>query len=214
MFGRISSIGIRTNGKHLEKIVYNVFNFICAFIGLLVLSPLFLCVAFLVKIHDGGKVFYRTTRVGRNNRLFVIYKFRTMIPDATQKGAGITSADDSRITPIGRFLRRYKLDEFPQLLNVVLGDMNLVGPRPEDPRYVILYSEEQRKVLEFKPGMTSPASLRYSNEERLLIGDNFLMTYVNEILPKKIEMEMAYLSHQTIFGDVSIILRTIFKIFV
>jgi lipopolysaccharide/colanic/teichoic acid biosynthesis glycosyltransferase len=136
-----------------------------------------------------------------------------MIPDATQKGAGITSADDSRITPIGRFLRRYKLDEFPQLLNVVLGDMNLVGPRPEDPRYVILYSEEQRKVLEFKPGMTSPASLRYSNEERLLIGDNFLMTYVNEILPKKIEMEMAYLSHQTIFGDISVILRTIFKIF-
>ena len=193
--------------------MYNVFNFICAFIGLLVLSPLFLCVAFLVKIHDGGKVFYRTTRVGRNNRLFVIYKFRTMIPDATQKGAGITSADDSRITPIGRFLRRYKLDEFPQLLNVVLGDMNLVGPRPEDPRYVILYSEEQRKVLEFKPGMTSPASLRYSNEERLLIGDNFLMTYVNEILPKKIEMEMAYLSHQTIFGDISVILRTIFKIF-
>jgi lipopolysaccharide/colanic/teichoic acid biosynthesis glycosyltransferase len=91
--------------------------------------------------------------------------------------------------------------------------MNLVGPRPEDPRYVILYSEEQRKVLEFKPGMTSPASLRYSNEERLLIGDNFLMTYVNEILPKKIEMEMAYLSHQTIFGDISVILRTIFKIF-
>ena len=213
MFGSISSIGIRTNGKHLEQIVYNAFNFFCAFIGLLVLSPLFLCVAFLVKIHDGGKVFYRTTRVGKNNRLFVIYKFRTMIPDATQKGAGITSADDSRITPIGRFLRRYKLDEFPQLMNVILGDMNLVGPRPEDPRYVALYSEEQRKVLEFKPGMTSPASLRYSDEERLLTGDNFLMTYVNEVLPKKIEMEMIYLSHRTIFSDVSIILQTFFKIF-
>ena len=193
--------------------MHHAFNFFCAFIGLLVLSPLFLCIAFLVKIHDGGKVFYRTTRVGRNNRLFVIYKFRTMIPDATQKGAGITSADDSRITPIGRFLRRYKLDEFPQLLNVVLGDMNLVGPRPEDPRYVALYSEEQRKVLNFKPGMTSPASLYYSDEERLLTGDNFLMTYVNEILPKKIEMEMAYLSHQTIFVYISFFLRTIFKLF-
>ena len=193
--------------------MYHAFNFFCALIGLLVLSPLFLCVAFLVKIHDGGKVLYRTTRVGRNNRLFVLYKFRTMIPDASQKGAGITSADDNRITPIGRFLRRYKLDEFPQLMNVVLGDMNLIGPRPEDPRYVALYSEEQRKVLDFKPGMTSPASLFYSDEERLLTGDNFLMTYVNEILPEKIEMEMAYFSHQTIFGDVSIILRTIFKIF-
>jgi lipopolysaccharide/colanic/teichoic acid biosynthesis glycosyltransferase len=193
--------------------MYHAFNFFCALIGLLVLSPLFLCVAFLVKIHDGGKVLYRTTRVGRNNRLFVLYKFRTMIPDASQKGVGITSAEDSRITPIGRFLRRYKLDEFPQLMNVVLGDMNLIGPRPEDPRYVALYSEEQRKVLDFKPGMTSPASLFYSDEERLLTGDNFLMMYVNEILPKKIEMEMAYFSHQTFFGDVSIILQTIFKIF-
>jgi lipopolysaccharide/colanic/teichoic acid biosynthesis glycosyltransferase len=193
--------------------MYHAFNFFCALIGLLILFPFFLCVAFLVKIHDGGKVIYRSVRVGQKNRMFELYKFRTMVPDASQKGAGITSADDSRITPIGRFLRRYKLDEFPQLINVVLGDLNLVGPRPEDPRYVALYSEEQRKVLDFKPGMTSPASLCYSDEERLLTGENFLTTYVNEILPKKIEMEMAYLSHQTIFGDVSIILRTIFKIF-
>ncbi len=194
--------------------MHRFFNFSFALLGLISLFPLFLCIAVLVKIHDGGKVFFRPSRVGQQNRPFLLYKFRTMIPDAAQKGAGITSANDSRITPIGIFLRRYKLDEFPQLINVVLGDMNLVGPRPEDPRYVALYSEEQRNILDFKPGMTSPASLRFSDEEQLLSGDNFLDVYINTILPKKIKLELEYFPHQTILGDVSIVLRTIFKVFV
>jgi len=181
--------------------------------GLVILIPLFICIAFQIKIHDGGHVFYRTARMGQRSRMFKIYKFRTMVPDASQKGAGITSANDNRITPVGKFLRRYKLDEFPQLINVVLGDMNLVGPRPEDPRYVAFYSEEQRKILDFKPGMTSPASIQYSGEEKLLTGENFLDIYLQSILPKKIEIEMVYFPHQTIIGDISIILRTILKIF-
>ncbi len=189
------------------------FNLFCAVTGLVILIPLFICIAFQIKIHDGGPVFYRTARMGQRNRMFKIYKFRTMVPDASQKGAGITSANDNRITPVGKFLRRYKLDEFPQLINVVLGDMNLVGPRPEDPRYVALYSDEQKKILDFKPGMTSPASIQYSDEEKLLTGENFMDIYLSAILPKKIEMEMAYFPHQTIIGDISIILRTIFKIF-
>jgi len=193
--------------------VHRIFNFLCAILGSVLLFPLFICVAFLIKIHDGGKVLYQSARVGQRNRMFRLFKFRTMVPDASKKGAGITSADDNRITPIGKFLRRYKLDEFPQLMNIVLGDMNLVGPRPEDPRYVALYSEEQQKILDFKPGMTSPASLQYSDEERLLSGNNFLETYINEILPRKINIEMSYFPHQTIVGDVSIILRTILKIF-
>jgi lipopolysaccharide/colanic/teichoic acid biosynthesis glycosyltransferase len=193
--------------------MHRFFNVFCALLGLIILLPLFLCIAFLVKIHDGGKVLFRSERVGQMNRMFKLYKFRTMIPDASKKGAGITSANDNRITPIGRFLRRYKLDEFPQLINVIIGDMNLVGPRPEDPRYVALYSEEQKKILDFKPGMTSPASLQYSDEERLLTGDNFLKVYVNTILPRKIKLESEYFPHQTIAGDVSIILKTIFKIF-
>jgi lipopolysaccharide/colanic/teichoic acid biosynthesis glycosyltransferase len=193
--------------------MHRFFNVFCALLGLIILLPLFFCIAVLIIIHDGGKVLFRSERVGQMNRRFKLYKFRTMIPDASKKGAGITSANDNRITPIGKFLRRYKLDEFPQLINVVIGDMNLVGPRPEDPRYVALYSEEQRKILHFKPGMTSPASLQYSNEERLLTGDNFLDVYVNTILPRKIRLESEYFPHQTVAGDVSIILKTIFKIF-
>jgi lipopolysaccharide/colanic/teichoic acid biosynthesis glycosyltransferase len=193
--------------------VHRFFNLFCAVMGLIILIPLFICIALQIKIHDGGQVFYRTARMGQRNRMFKIYKFRTMVPDASQKGAGITSANDSRITPVGKFLRRYKLDEFPQLINVILGDMNLVGPRPEDPRYVALYSEEQKNILDFRPGMTSPASIQYSGEEQLLTGENFLDIYFHTILPKKIEIEMVYFPHQTIIGDISIILQTIFKIF-
>jgi lipopolysaccharide/colanic/teichoic acid biosynthesis glycosyltransferase len=132
--------------------------------GLVILSPLLVALAILVKATSRGPVFYRGERVGLRGRLFRVWKFRSMTVDAERTGPGITADADPRVTRVGRFLRRFKLDELPQLVNVLAGDMSLVGPRPEDPRYVALYTPEQRAVLEVRPGLTSPASLRYADE--------------------------------------------------
>ena len=182
-------------------------------IGLIVLSLLFLAIAVAVKLSDGGPVFYRATRVGKNGRLFKLYKFRSMIVEGDRQGLGITIDGDSRITRLGRVLRRFKLDELPQLLNVVKGEMSLVGPRPEDPRYVALYSPEQRRVLEVRPGITSLASLKFRREELLLRGENWEATYVKDILPRKLAIELEYIGCRTLLGDVKIILRTLGGIF-
>jgi lipopolysaccharide/colanic/teichoic acid biosynthesis glycosyltransferase len=180
-----------------------------ALAGLLVLSPILLIIGLLVKLQDGGTVFYKATRVGLGGKPFVLYKFRTMVPGAEKTGAAITTSGDTRITPLGRFLRRYKLDELPQLVNVIAGDLGFVGARPEDPRYVTLYSEQQREILDFRPGITSPASLRYRDEEKLLDGADWHTRYVHEILPQKLAMDLAYLKHRTITSDIRIILKTL-----
>lgn len=182
---------------------------ILALAGLLVLSPILLIIGLLVKLQDGGTVFYTATRVGLGGKPFVLYKFRTMVPGAEKIGAAITTSGDTRITPLGRFLRRYKLDELPQLVNVITGELSLVGARPEDPRYVKLYTAQQRAILDFRPGITSPASLRYRDEEKLLNGAGWHERYVQEILPQKLAMDLAYLKQRTITSDIRIILKTL-----
>jgi lipopolysaccharide/colanic/teichoic acid biosynthesis glycosyltransferase len=199
------SAGVDAGERRLDR----AFNCISAGMGLLILSPVLLGIAVLVKLLYGGPVFYCPERAGKMNTLFRLYKFRTMIQDADRVGPAITSAGDKRVTPFGRLLRRYKLDELPQLINVLIGDMNFVGPRPEDPRYTNLYTEEQRRVLRFKPGITSPASLQFSREEELLTGEEFLTAYVNDILPRKIRLELEYFPNRTLGSDMKLIARTI-----
>jgi lipopolysaccharide/colanic/teichoic acid biosynthesis glycosyltransferase len=178
-------------------------------VGLILLLPLFVVIALAVKACDGGPVFYLSKRVGKMGRLFDIYKFRTMVTDADGHGGKVTVSGDPRVTPVGRVLRRYKLDEFPQLFNVLKGEMSLVGPRPEDPRYVVYYTEQQRKLLWCRPGITSPASVRYRNEENLLQGKDWERDYTQNILPRKLDIELRYLPHRTLWTDLGIVMRTL-----
>jgi FlaA1/EpsC-like NDP-sugar epimerase/lipopolysaccharide/colanic/teichoic acid biosynthesis glycosyltransferase len=175
---------------------------------MLLLAPLFLVLGLAIKLTSTGPIFYKATRVGQYGRPFKMYKFRSMYLNADHDGPAITVREDSRVTPLGHFLRRTKLDELPQLINVVRGEMSLVGPRPEDPHYVDLYTPEQRRVLTMRPGITSPASLNYHHEEELLVGDNWEETYVNQILPRKLALDLAYLQRRTIWTDLGLILRT------
>jgi len=177
--------------------------------GLVLLSPLFALVAPLVKLNSAGPVFYRARRVGKDGRVFYLLKFRTMVAGADVRGPGITTAGDSRITRVGHLLRRTKIDELPQLVNVLVGEMSLVGPRPEDPRYVALYTPEQQRVLAVRPGITSPASLRYRNEERLLGGPDWRQVYVEQVMPHKLQIELDYLARRTVWSDLGILLRTL-----
>jgi len=177
--------------------------------GLILLSPLFLLIAARIKLDSPGPVFYRAQRVGRGGVLFRLYKFRSMVAGADKRGPGITAAGDDRVTRVGRFLRRTKLDELPQLINVLTGDMSLVGPRPEDPRYVALYTPQQLKVLAVRPGITSAASLTYRHEEQLLAGPDWEKVYREQVLPAKLAVDLAYLEHRSLRQDVFLILRTI-----
>lgn len=180
--------------------------------GLILLSPVFLAVAAAVKADGSGPVFYRASRVGRRGVPFRLYKFRSMVADADRMGPGITAAEDPRITPVGRVLRRTKLDELPQLINVFKGDMSFVGPRPEDPRYVAGYSPRERRVLEARPGLTSVASLRYRNESELLRGPDWESLYRNRVLPEKLSMELEYLARRTLRSDLRLILATLLAV--
>ena len=182
-------------------------------IGLVILSPLFLGVAMAIKLDSPGPVFYRVRRVGKGGKLFELYKFRSMVVDAAQRGPGITASGDDRITKVGRFLRRSKIDELPQLINVLVGDMSLVGPRPEDPRYVAQYTLDQRQILEARPGMTSAASYLFRREEELLSGENWEKKYREEILPKKLSVDLEYINHRTLGSDLNLIFKTIFALF-
>jgi lipopolysaccharide/colanic/teichoic acid biosynthesis glycosyltransferase len=183
-------------------------DLVASALGLLVLSPLFLIVSLLIKADSAGTVFHRSQRAGRHGRPFRLYKFRTMVAGAHMQGPGITPAGDSRITRVGRLLRRTKIDELPQLINVLRGEMGLVGPRPEDPRYVALYTPEQRRVLEARPGMTSPASVRYRHEEEMLVGPDWERVYVERVLPHKLQIELEYLARRTFWSDLGVVLQT------
>ena len=181
---------------------------ITAALGLVVLSPLLAAIALLVRLDSPGPSLYRGRRVGRNGRTFKILKFRTMTMPSGE-ASPITAADDPRITRLGRRLRRHKLDELPQLLNVLKGDMSLVGPRPEDPEFVAGYTEEQRRVLEIRPGITGPAAIAYRDEEALLEGGHARQRYVADILPRKLTLDLGYVDGHSFFGDVALIARTI-----
>lgn len=189
------------------------FDFSASALGLIILSPLLALIALLVRLTSRGPVFYRARRVGRGGREFTLYKFRSMVADADRQGPGITAAGDPRVTPVGRILRRTKLDELPQLWNVLRGDMSLVGPRPEDPRYVALYTPEQRRVLDVRPGITSLASLEYRNEEAILHGSDWEQRYIHEVMPAKLAIDLRYVQHATLFSDILIILRTLLALF-
>lgn len=184
-----------------------------SFIGLLLLSPLFIIVALWIVIDNPGPVFYRQQRVGKDGKDFGLLKFRSMRVGA-DKMSLITIGDrDPRVTRAGYYIRKYKLDELPQLWNVLIGDMSLVGPRPEVRRYVDLYTEEQRKVLSVQPGITDYASIEYIDENRLLAQSTDPdKTYVEEIMPAKIALNMRYIEHQTLGEYFKIIFLTLFKI--
>ena len=184
-----------------------------ATLGLILISPLFLVVALAIKVQDGGAVMYRARRVGRGGTMFDLLKFRTMVTGADRVGGGITINNDPRVTPLGRLLRRHKVDELPQLWNVLIGEMSFVGPRPEDPRFVELYQPVQRGVLSFRPGITSPASLQFRHEEEHLSGPNWRETYVQRILPEKLNLELAYFPDRSISRDLLLIAKTIRELF-
>ena len=189
------------------------FDLLASALGLIILSPIFALIALLIRLTSPGPVFYRARRVGQGGREFTLYKFRSMVADADRRGPGITTAGDPRVTSIGRVLRRTKLDELPQLWNVLRGDMSLVGPRPEDPRYVALYTPEQRRVLDVRPGITSLASIEYRNEEAVLHGPDWEQHYIHEVMPAKLAIDLRYVQRATLFTDLLIILRTLLALF-
>jgi lipopolysaccharide/colanic/teichoic acid biosynthesis glycosyltransferase len=178
--------------------------------GLLLLSPLFALIAAAVKLSSPGPVFHRGERVGRGGARFRIYKFRSM--RVGQAGPGITRAGDPRVTTVGRFLRRTKLDELPQLINVLTGAMSLVGPRPEAPEYVAMYDDAQRRILAARPGMTSPASLQFRAEEEQLQGPDWERTYVERIMPAKLQIDLDYLQRRTLASDLRVIAATVARL--
>lgn len=190
-----------------------IIDIIASGIGLIILSPVFLCMAIWIKCDSQGPVFYRQVRVGKNGKDFRIFKFRSMRVNA-DKGSLITvGGHDSRITRSGYFIRKYKIDELPQLINVFIGDMSLVGPRPEVRHYVDMYTEEQRQVLNIRPGITDYASIEYSDENELLgKSDNPERTYIEEIMPAKITLNMKYINNYSLVEYFKIIFLTIEKI--
>lgn len=185
------------------------FDVVASGIGLIVLSPVFIVIAIAVRLNSKGSAFYRARRIGQHGKEFRLYKFRSMRADADQQGPGITSANDTRITSVGRVLRRTKLDELPQLINVLRGEMSLVGPRPEDPHYVALYTPEQRAILKYRPGITSMASFKYRNEEQLLSGEAWEQLYIDEVMPAKLTIDLDYSRRATLFTDIWLIFRTV-----
>ena len=181
--------------------------------GSLVLLPVFALIGAAIAL-DGGPVFFRQVRVGVGGREFRIWKFRTMIVNADRAGPLLTATGDTRITPMGRWLRRTKLDELPQLFNVVAGEMSLVGPRPEVARYVAMYTPQQRAVLNLVPGITDPASLHYVDESALLADTHDPeQLYVSVLLPDKIRRNLDYARHATVLSDLRVIMQTIRRVF-
>jgi lipopolysaccharide/colanic/teichoic acid biosynthesis glycosyltransferase len=187
-----------------------VFDVSAALLGLLCLSPLFLIVAILIKLDSRGAVFFKQERMGRRFKPFQIYKFRTMVSDAARRGGLLTVGEDPRITRVGRVLRKTKIDELPQLFNVLAGHMSVVGPRPEVPRYVECFKEEYAQILEVRPGITDLASVRFRDEAALL-GQlpNPEETYLKSILPQKLMLEKEYIRAPSLLLDLSVIVKTV-----
>lgn len=189
------------------------FDIICSFIGLIILTPLLILISIAIIFTSGLPIFFIQKRVGKNNVDFGLFKFRTMGKHADKKGLLTVGGRDPRITKIGYYLRKYKLDELPQLLNVFFGTMSIVGPRPEVRKYVDLYDPEQKKVLLVKPGITDYASLEYFSENELLAKSTQPEeTYVNEIMPAKLELNKKYILNNNILVDIKIIFKTLKKI--
>jgi lipopolysaccharide/colanic/teichoic acid biosynthesis glycosyltransferase len=192
-----------------------IFDFVVSLVVILIALPLWLAVSIAIKLDAPGPVFHRATRIGKGGKPFTLYKFRTMVADAATQGPGITQQADPRITRLGRFLRRLKLDEMPQLINVLKGEISIVGPRPEDPRYVAHYTPEQRRVLGVRPGMASPAFIKYRHEEEVLAtaGDDTEKIYLTQILPDKLRMDLEYIEQQSFIYDLAVLAQAALSLF-
>jgi lipopolysaccharide/colanic/teichoic acid biosynthesis glycosyltransferase len=189
------------------------FDILYSGLGLIVLSPLFLLMAILIKLDSIGPVFFKQNRVGLNNRDFLLYKFRSMRIGSDKKGLITVGSRDPRVTRTGYYFRKYKLDELPQLINVLKGDMSLVGPRPEVRKYVASYTEEQMKVLSVKPGVTDYASIEFADEDKILgLSDDPKKMYVEKILPAKIKLNMKYINNHSNVEYFKIIFLTLIRL--
>ena len=194
----------------LDEVLRRLFNVGAASLGLLLLSPVLAVVAAAVRLDSQGPVLFRQKRVGRGGAVFDILKFRSMRSDAEAVGGQLTVGADARITRTGRFIRAWKLDELPQLVNVVRGEMDLVGPRPEVPKYVAMYDEQQREVLTVRPGITDPASVEFRSESELMAEHpEPERLYVEEIMPRKLALNIEYLRRRTVFSDIGVIFATL-----
>lgn len=193
--------------------IKRLFDVFFSVLGLLILSPIFLAIAIIIILDSKGFIFYKQVRVGKDEKDFKIYKFRTMHNSADKLGLLTIGERDPRITKAGYSLRKYKLDEFPQLLNVLIGDMSFVGPRPEVRKYVNLYSEDDKLILKVKPGITDYASIYFRNESEIINkSSNPEKIYINKVMPEKIRLNKIYIKKQNIFIDIKIILKTILSI--
>jgi lipopolysaccharide/colanic/teichoic acid biosynthesis glycosyltransferase len=190
--------------------IKRIFDIVFSISGLILLSPVLIVIAILIRLDSKGPVLYKQTRVGRNNKDFKLLKFRTMNPDSDSKGLLTVGGRDPRITKTGYYLRKFKLDEFPQLINVLYGEMSFVGPRPEVRKYVDLYTEDQKKVLDVSPGITDVASIKYKNENDLLEkAEDPEKYYIEKIMPDKIKLNLEYINERSFFKDFKVILRTL-----
>lgn len=209
---------IRPYYEHLQQhkmglLAKRIFDFLMALILLLILWPILLILGILVGSTSKGGVFFRQERVTTYGRTFRIFKFRTMVADAEKRGSQVTTSGDARVTPIGRFLRKVRLDELPQLLNILTGDMSFVGTRPEVPRYVEAYSDEMRATLLLPAGVTSKASIEYKDEERLLAaGTDVDATYIHEVLPGKMKYNLDYLKTFSFGKDIWLMVQTVLAV--
>ncbi len=195
--------------------VKRLFDIIFSFFGIIITLPIWIVVAFLIKKNSKGKVFYKARRVGKNGKLFKMYKFRTMVEGADKLGGPSTAGDDNRLTKVGKFLKKFQLDELPQLINVLKGEMSFVGPRPEVKIYVDMMTEEEKNViLSVTPGMTDYASLWNFSEWEILRGSlDPEKDYLEKIRPEKLKLQMKYVRERSFFIDLKIIFKTIIKVF-
>jgi lipopolysaccharide/colanic/teichoic acid biosynthesis glycosyltransferase len=190
------------------------FDLVAAVLGLIVLSPVLLLAGLLVKLDSPGPAFYKGDRIGKDGVPFKMYKFRTMVVNADQMGSALTHGGDPRVTRVGRILRKWKIDEIPQLINVVRGEMSLVGPRPESPGYVQHYTPEQRQVLQVRPGITGLTQVKFRHEETLLSRyANREEAYITTIMPQKLALDLAYVESHALLSDLNLILQTFLALF-
>ncbi len=201
--------------KKISIFLKRLFDVVAGIIGLLVLSPVLIIIAVFIKMESKGPVFFRQVRVTQYGKRFFIFKFRSMVANAEKIGTQITTKNDSRITPMGRFLRKYRFDELPQLVNIIIGDMSFVGTRPEVVKYVDLYTDEMMATLLLPAGVTSEASISYKDEERLLLdAENVDKVYIEKILPEKMKYNLESFKEFTLLNDLSILARTLAALFI
>ena len=190
-----------------------VFDVLFSFIGIIILLPVYIIISLLIIIDSKGGILYKQERTGKGDEIFKVFKFRTMRPDSFSKGALTVGSRDPRITNVGYYLRKYKLDELPQLFNVLFGDMSFVGPRPEVKKYTDLYNQAQKKVLTVRPGITDYASIKFRNENDLLsVSDNPEQFYIDKIMPEKLDINLKYINDNSLFKDIKIIFDTFYVI--